>query len=198
MQAQLFRGGVVFGVNFNQVEGDDVSGYKHVGFNGGFTVDMQLKETLSLSMEFLYTVKGSSTGSNFTLDDRLFSNTFRYVEVPLYVQYHDPKGMSFGAGLAVARMLSLTHIEDTFETPEYFEETAPLFIPAPNNMDIGILANVSYRVKPYLWLNMRGTVSIPQFYERYSFNRGGPAGWRNNSIYLRTVFVFSALGKKRK
>lgn len=196
-QAQLFKGGIVGGLNFNQIEGDDISGYKHLGYNVGFMVDIYLKEKMSVTFEILYTIKGSDTGNKFTLDGRLFRNTFRYVEVPVIYRYHDDGGMSFGAGLSFSRLISATHFEDGFETPGYFESLPPSFPPEPRKMDYGFVVDFSYRYKPHLWLAVRGTVSIPTYYDRFSFNRGFPVGWRNNAIYLRTVFVFSALGKKR-
>lgn len=197
-QAQLFKGGIVAGANFSQVEGDDVSGYKHLGYNVGFMVDTYIKEKMSITFEILYTIKGSDTGSKFTLDGRLFRNTFRYVEVPVLYRYHDDGGMSFGAGLSFSNLISATHYEDGLETEGYFDSVAPLFSPAPRKMDYGFVVDFSYRFSPQFWISARGTVSTLTFYDRFSFNRGFPVGWRNNAIYLRSVFVFNALGKKRK
>ena len=45
--AQRFIGSVIAGVNFAQIEGDDVHGFYKVGFNGGLglTVPVNRKQT---------------------------------------------------------------------------------------------------------------------------------------------------------
>ena len=59
--AQRFIGSVIAGVNFAQIEGDDVHGFYKVGFNGGLglTVPVNRKQTWQVSVEMLYSMKGA-------------------------------------------------------------------------------------------------------------------------------------------
>ena len=61
VEAQRFIGSAIAGVNFAQIEGDGVHGFYKVGFNGGLGLTMPLnpKQTWQLSLELLYTQKGS-------------------------------------------------------------------------------------------------------------------------------------------
>ena len=61
VNAQRFIGSVIAGANFAQIEGDDVHGFYKIGFNGGLglTVPVNRKQTWQISIEMLYSMKGS-------------------------------------------------------------------------------------------------------------------------------------------
>ncbi len=130
LKAQKFIGGVVAGMNLSQVEGDEVNGFKKVGFNGGGLVMLPLnrKKTFFATVELLYNQKGayqrntSSGADAFPYGDTvLFDPGFPhknnkiyynlrtdYVEVPLLFHYEDPMtGYALGVGASWARLVFL-------------------------------------------------------------------------------------------
>lgn len=103
-----FVGGVVGGVNFTQVDGDGYKGYNKAGFNFGGIVyipfgemDMPVEGTLALSMEVLYTEKGSYGNSPiFGIVSQKIK--LQYAEVPIQLNfYRGSRKSGFGTGLSI-------------------------------------------------------------------------------------------------
>ena len=135
--AQRFIGGVAVGMNITQVDGDEVFGYRKVGFNGGPYVKLMLdkKQRFSVTMELLYTQKGAASrypapsgvsvalGDTAFIDQRYPEENMKffynlrtdYLEIPLLVHFEDPKS-KFGIGLGItwARLVYLTEIQHDF------------------------------------------------------------------------------------
>ncbi len=138
IEAQRFIGSVAAGVNFAQIEGDGVHGFYKVGFNGGLglTLPVNQKQTWQVSLELLYSQKGSLKkcipGSFDTtryapsmyLDvDRTvpWDSTIKckmaldYVQIPLMVRYEEPNsGCTFALGFAWGRLVRAKEIYNGF------------------------------------------------------------------------------------
>src|ERR1700744_4144942 len=54
-----FKGGLVLGTNFTQVDGDTYYGYHKIGLNTGGMVYVHFTQLFGVSMELLYSQKGS-------------------------------------------------------------------------------------------------------------------------------------------
>lgn len=102
-------GGLVSGITFMQVDGDGYKGYDKIGFTGGGILYMPFGDvglpfdaTIALSMEVLYTQKGSygkgAISSSVTGQDiRL-----HYGQVPVQINlYRGARKSSVGMGLAI-------------------------------------------------------------------------------------------------
>ncbi|MCL2246613.1 MAG: PorT family protein [Lentimicrobiaceae bacterium] len=132
--AQRFIGGVAAGMNITQVDGDEVFGYKKVGFNGGPYVKLMLdrKQRFSLTMELLYSQKGAVKKSNSSYveyiakgdtafidplypdyDKRFYYNLRTdYLELPLLFHYDDPRSkVSIGIGFSWARLVYIKEMQ---------------------------------------------------------------------------------------
>jgi hypothetical protein len=103
-------GGLVGGINFSQVDGDGYRGYHNIGFTGGGVVylpfgdmDLPIEGTLALSMEVLFTQKGSKGRDPIPNTNILSQNIkLQYAEVPLQLNfYRGSRKSGFGAGLAI-------------------------------------------------------------------------------------------------
>ena len=135
--AQRFIGGVAVGFNLSQVDGDQVFGYKKIGFNGGPFVKLMLdnKQRFSLTMELLYTQKGAyqkfpvPEGELVAKGDTLFIDPMYpeydkkifyklrtdYLEIPLVVHYEDPRSkVGFGIGFSWSRLAFISEMEWDF------------------------------------------------------------------------------------
>jgi len=124
-QPRVFYGGLVAGANFSQVDGDYYAGYDKVGLNVGGIVYAQLKKHLALSLEILYSEKGSkSTGPQpDPVTTKILVTKYgikaNYAEIPVMINYFDKRKSHFGVGVSYSRLVSSNETLqiDTFITP---------------------------------------------------------------------------------
>jgi len=109
---KVFRGGVVAGVNFAQVDGDYFAGYHKIGLNAGGIVYAQLAKHVALSMELIYSQKGSK--SNIGEPSLTLQNVFiakygisaNYIELPIMINYFDKRKSHIGIGVSYSRLIN--------------------------------------------------------------------------------------------
>ncbi len=107
LQAQSFRGGIVFGANASQINGDFIAGFNKVGLHLGLKVERDVTERISWSTELLYSERGSRTK---TQDIDPFTISINYVEIPLLISFKDWLKddfykMRFEAGVSAGRII---------------------------------------------------------------------------------------------
>jgi len=104
-----FHGGLIFGGNFTQVDGDNFAGYSKQGLNVGGIVYFNMDpEHIKGSLEVLYTQKGARSKDIFVAAPGIFitdySITLNYAEVPFMINYFDSHMNHFGAGFSYSRL----------------------------------------------------------------------------------------------
>ncbi len=107
--AQGFYGGVIGGLVFSQVDGDDYGGYRKIGIQGGFYVRYEFNEKMSLTTKLRYVPKGS-----FFKGDRnqsRFKISLHYIDLPVSVGYQIFENFELSAGLSLG-VLSKYQVED--------------------------------------------------------------------------------------
>ena len=107
--------GLVGGTTFTQVDGDGYKGYNKVGITGGGVIfmplgqlDLPIEGTVALSMEVLFTQKGSR-GRHLIPNTNIVRQdiNLQYAEVPFQLNfYRGPRKSGFGAGFAVGYLAS--------------------------------------------------------------------------------------------
>ncbi len=107
--------GLLGGLNMTQVDGDGYKGYNQVGFSGGGIIylpfgemDMPIDGTVALSMEVLFSQKGSKGGAPIP-GAGIQSQTIKlqYAEVPLQINfYQGSRKSNFGVGFSVGYLAS--------------------------------------------------------------------------------------------
>ncbi|MCR4878732.1 MAG: PorT family protein [Bacteroidales bacterium] len=178
IEAQRFIGSVAAGVNFAQIEGDGVHGFYKVGFNGGLglTLPVNQKQTWQVSLELLYSQKGSLKkcipGSFDTtryapsmyLDvDRTvpWDSTTKckmaldYVQIPLMVRYEEPNsGCTFALGFAWGRLVRAKEIYNGFA------RTTSARSGTFKKSDWSVIADINIRLYKNLCLDFRYEYSM--------------------------------------
>jgi len=102
--------GLIGGVNFTQVDGDGYKGYNKVGVNAGGIIylpfrnmDLPIEGTIALSMEVLYSQKGSRGNDpvgQYGINRQTIN--LHYAEVPFQINYfRGARKSGFGLGLGV-------------------------------------------------------------------------------------------------
>jgi hypothetical protein len=117
-EPRTFYGGLLLGANFSQVDGDSYAGYHKVGLNAGGIVYTQFDEHLALSLEILFSQKGSrghrvqESGQQGTYITT-YKIDLNYAEVPIQLNYFDRRKSHFGAGLSYSQLITA---KETIET----------------------------------------------------------------------------------
>src|SRR6188474_2797152 len=82
------RGGVIFGMNASQIDGDDYAGYRKVGLNFGFYGQIPVSKRFFLSTEILYSQKGAKNPvTPNTPVQYWYTWNIQYAEIPLLIHY---------------------------------------------------------------------------------------------------------------
>ncbi len=176
--AQRFVGYVAAGVNFSQIEGDDVHGFYKVGVNAGPGVMLPLnrKQTWTVSAELLYVQKGSFASFNKKpFDTTIYAPTMYedidrsvpfngkvkckmaldYIQVPVMFRYEDMRsGCFIGAGFSWSRLVRAKEIYNGFT------RTTSLTTGTFKTNDWSVLAEAGVRLYKNLTLNVRWEYSI--------------------------------------
>jgi hypothetical protein len=111
-QPKVFYGGLVAGANFAQIDGDYFAGYHKVGLNAGPIVYAQLAKHLALSLEILYSQKGSksSLGKLSPHNPGVYILNYginvNYAEIPVMINYFDSRKSHFGVGFSYSRLVN--------------------------------------------------------------------------------------------
>ncbi len=111
-EKKVFYGGLVAGGNFAQVDGDWFAGYRKMGVNAGAIVYAQLAKHIALSLEILYSQKGSRSklGQYSPRDHSIYIAKYginlNYAEIPLMINYFDKRKSHFGLGVSYGRLVS--------------------------------------------------------------------------------------------
>lgn len=171
-QAQLqprFKAALVAGANASQIDGDNLAGYHRWGFNGGGRVYAMLNDNLSLSVELLYTQKGSSSTKHELQPDSAVRVTINYAEIPVMFNYHDQDRAIFGVGVSYARMLNYRYEEGGQNTTD---DSPPIL-----NKDISFLAEVTFSIWKKFGISARYNYSIASI----GYNPKSPL--KNHAMY---------------
>ncbi|GAA4453467.1 hypothetical protein GCM10023092_13890 [Rurimicrobium arvi] len=185
----LFRGGLVAGANFGQVDGDKYAGYYKVGINAGVTLYTRLNNLFSLSMELLYAqkgaksnfIKGSSSNIYNIIDQRI---SLHYAEVPVMLNITDVHKNYVGAGLAYARLISGTETIVTSPNANYNGDDYPF-----KKYDVSFVATGNLCLVKGLYAGLRFQYSLLPIRTKvdYEFAR---AKQYNNVWVLRVMYLF--------
>lgn len=217
IDAQRFIGSAIAGVNFAQIEGDDVHGFYKIGFNGGLglTLPVDRKQQWQVSIELLYSMKGSVkhcdkgyfdtiyyAPSMFTDVDRSVpfdpetkcNISLDYVQIPVMMRYEDRySGCSFGVGFSWSRLVRAKEVYNGFT------RTTTVRSGTYKTSDWSVLADVNIRLYKNLNLNIRYEYSlVPIRVEQFVYkNAEGSVlvsethKFHNNMLSARLIYYFN-------
>lgn len=188
---RTFYGGVVAGANFSQVDGDRFAGYHKVGMNLGGIVYTQFAPNLAVSMEILYSQKGSrahkaqlSTTQAYVVQSHRIR--LDYAEVPIMLCYFDKRKSHFGLGFSYSQLIQ--NREDVKTNPDFpvalLEEEFPF-----RKMDINFLIGGSLKLYQGLFLNLRFQYSMVPIRTKVHPELGRQEQF-SNLYALRLMYLF--------
>lgn len=180
------------GANFTQVDGDNYAGYHRVGINAGGIVYAKFDEHLAASIEILYSQKGSrgtyaqENGNHDVVD--AYKLRLNYAEVPLQLCYFDRRRSHFGAGISIARLVSVKEEGTLNGVP--FEEFDKYPV---NKMDYNFIIGGNLHLWQGLFLNARfqySLVPIRKGSDNIPTSFAGRNEQYNNMWTVRMMYLF--------
>ena len=199
IQGQAIRAFVSAGGNLSQIEGDEVHGFKKLGFTGsvGAMVPLSKSEKWLASVEIKYGQYGAfQEGYPYS-----YNATLPYIEVPLMVHFEDPiGGWTFGLGAVYGRLMEYSEtaawdmtgvstIISEFEEKPY------------NKNDLSYVADIRFKIWKNLKFNFRYQHSFIPTKEDWKFTHNNSTWTRdtyNNVITARLIWVFNDKDTSKK
>lgn len=191
-EERVFKGGIVAGANFCQVDGDSYAGYGKVGLLAGGLVSIRLGKVWNLNVGMQYSgrgARGGHTGSSpnaGTFIESYYLN-LKYVDVPVLFQFKRALLWGFEAGISYSRLISSNEWGYSW-SPVYIDPDINRF----NTTDVSTLLGgyrflnknlvASLRFQ-YSAINIRSAERVP---ERYNMGRGQ----RNNVVSVFLTYIF--------
>ncbi len=190
VEEKVFRGGVILGANFTQVDGDSYYGYHKVGVNTGAIVNAHFHKHVGASLELLYAQRGSRGQTKYesagigTYIEKYHMN-LNYVEVPVLLHFYY-KRFDAEIGAAYARLVRAS---------EWVQSDRQVVIDNDRNYfdktDLSYIVGLSRRMYKNLYLNVRFQYSIMPIRPASRIPAGyiwGNDGQFNNGMALRFVW----------
>ena len=189
------RGGLLFGINAAQIDGDDYAGYHKVGLNFGFYGQIPVSKKFFVSTEILYSQKGANNPVTPNTPIKFwYLWKIHYAEIPVLIHYQDKKAFNVGAGFSYGRMVH----EQLYASgePQPPVEICPGTSGTPNfkclnKSDYSVIAEGNYLPLKHLAINVRYAYSIRPmgYFENSNFvNRS----MHNNLLSFRVMWIFGS------
>lgn len=173
VQAQRIHAYVTSGMSLSQIEGDELKGFRHVGFTGGVGALTALTDNYrwGLSLEALFCQRGVYNNSYDPQNYYNIDLTLNYVDIPLLLHFQDPYGgMLFGAGLNYGRLVQQPHGTIKYNPNYFIPDTSDMtFLPH----DLSVVADMRFTIWRGLQLDIRfqhSLLAIKRDWMFYSYN----------------------------
>ncbi|MBR6049448.1 MAG: outer membrane beta-barrel protein [Bacteroidales bacterium] len=194
IQAQRIHAYVTSGVTMSQIEGDELKGFKKVGFNGGVGALTAISHNgrWGLSLEAMYAQRGAYNGTGDPYSIKL---TLDYIEIPLLVHFQDPYGgMLFGIGLDYGRLVQQPHNIMQYN-PNYFMPDTVDFSFLSD--DLSVVADARFTIWRGWQLDIRWQHSLLAVKRQWNFSEYRQGRWYkwdnncyNHSLTFRLIYQF--------
>jgi len=102
VKAQLFEGGINFGLSASQIDGDGRGGYHRLGPVFNVYAAINIKPEWKIYSAVGYVMKGAYTGSKY----EYFATNLNYAEMPLLAEYKPFNNVSFSGGIVYAYLFN--------------------------------------------------------------------------------------------
>ncbi len=193
-------GVVIAGFNTTNVQGDDVFGFHKVGLNLGAAAIMPLSEKWSLSLETLYSEKGSyhkkgGRGMDYQKkhDYNQYKLILNYVEVPVLIHFEDKRFLKAGTGFSYGRLVDVKEWEDDVRIATTTLNDGPYKL-----NDISWLFDIQIPIYRQIKFNARYSFSIFKIRERYYYCSENTRKQYNQVLSFRIYWIFNEKVSEKK
>ena len=193
---RTFYGGLVFGGTFAQIDGDSYAGYHKMGLTGGGIVYTEFAKHFAVSVELLYSQRGSksnkrqlTTTANAEITN--YQVNLDYAEIPVVFNYFDKRKSHFGVGFSYSQLINQS--EDVKTNPAAVADTANIGAFPFKNNDINGLVSINLHLVKGWFLNIRYQYSLLSIRDNYhvEFARSTANRQSNNLWAVRVMYLFN-------
>ncbi len=122
--SRIFTGGLLFGLNASQVDGDNFGGYRKAGVTAGAAVYINTRKRVGFSLELLYSQKGArgvASANNLTVGSYFehYKMKLNYIETPVMVHFFYTPKIHIKIGASYNALIN---------SKESYESYYPLFL----------------------------------------------------------------------
>jgi hypothetical protein len=162
-QESIFGLHAVLGLNASQISGDELAGFDKVGLQAGLRGTAELNDKAGLSVELLYSRRGSRPDIFDEYADPDINITLQYLDLPVYVTYADWYDETLGyhkayaaAGFSYGRLIEAS----TFDHYNTGDADLDLLVDEFNQNDVSWLLGFGFRLSKRFMITARYTRSI--------------------------------------
>lgn len=201
--AQEIRPGILAGVNFQNLNGEDVDGDKLendliVGFHGGVNLLMPIAPEINFQPGVLFSTKGSEINSNVLVDLLNVSYRISYIEVPLNLVYRPQLGdnyilLGFGPYFAFAvggKWKVGDNIEREFDFRNTIDADALPGIPYLRRFDAGANIFFGYELEAGLFVTLNAQLGLMNINPEDNRTAGEEGTLKNTGFGLSLGYRF--------
>lgn len=191
----LFTGGLLGGVNFTQIDGDSYKGYDNMGFTGGgivflpFGTDLGLPipGTLALSMEVLFSQRGSKGGQNPGYGVLSQNINLYYGDIPIMINwFRGTRKSIYGAGFSLGFLGYREELIDKGHGPALIKNNKFNFV------DFSFVLSPTIHIWNGFHINPRFQYSLIPIRKNDGM---GVKDQFNNTVSLRLMYLFGRTSK---
>jgi len=186
-----FKGAIIAGMNLTQVDGDEVYGFKKIGFNGGFAAIIPLFHRFSLSIETIFNQKGAYCKYPIYVGDTqpipYYKLELNYLDVPVLIMFEDKSTWTFGTGLSWGALVGKKEMEHG----SWIDSNLVKY--PYRRGDLQWLFDIRFRIWKHLKFNLRYSYTLTPI--RYREFNNGVSQWGrnqyNNVITFRLLYILN-------
>lgn len=150
--AQNFEGGIMGGLTACQVDGDNLSGFNKVGFQGGGFVSFDFNDRMAAQLEIKYMGKGARNPTSSKNPD-IYKLNLHYIDFPVCFRYMGYNKVDIEIGLEPGYLFTLNGENNDGIFDEYT-------INGYKDFDLAWLLGISYHINDFLKVGMRYSYSM--------------------------------------
>ena len=189
LYGQQFNAGLIAGFNASQIDGDKLAGYDKLGLTGGIKSIYQLNDRMELSLELLYSMRGSQSDINSSAGLGIRKLHLDYLSLPLlytykdwYQQENDYYRIHFSAGFSFGRLFNYAVRDFEFEI-ESGNGTL-------QKNDFSIIADIAYYTGPHWAFSFRYNRSLNNLYTEIDEDQAIFIRLKGYFLSLRCMYIF--------
>ena len=181
LRAQSFNAGFFGGVTAAQVDGDQYAGFHKLGMTAGFFVNREIDKNFYWQLEIKYVARGAleNEPDNYYYD----KTVYRYIEIPLSVNYLFDEKYQLEIGLSPEVLLSYAHFDGN-------GKTNPSLYPDNNRFGLSVFAGIVYWFIPSTGVGFRYTYSAVSFRDAQEWNNPQYRGFFHNVMAFTVAYKF--------
>lgn len=171
-EAQRIHAFLSSGLTVSQIEGDELKGFKQLGYCGGVgaIAALDANRRCGLSVEALFSQRGALSSKDPRYSLYYLNVRSSYVEIPLLVHWQDPwGGMLFGAGLSYGRLIEQPNGRvGNVDTLGFMPDTNDK---AFLSRDLSVVADLRFTIWRGLQMSIRWQYSLLPIKRDWTFNK---------------------------